>query len=85
MAYQHQRLKVLGEHRVDMRLWDTGVKLYALPYYATANTIKTEATCWQVPACVGKGLGLCLRAANRAKAVEMLVKEFPESQRRRRT
>jgi NitT/TauT family transport system substrate-binding protein len=30
-------LKVLGPDRVDMRLWDTGVKLYALPYYATAR------------------------------------------------
>ena len=26
-----------------MRLWDTGVKLYALPYYATATTLKTKA------------------------------------------
>ena len=36
-------LKVLGPDRVDMRLWDTGVQLYALPYYATAKTLQTQA------------------------------------------
>ena len=35
-------LKVLGE-RVELRLWDAGVRLYALPYYATQQTIKTKA------------------------------------------
>ena len=35
-------LKVLGPDRVDLRLWDSGVKLYALPYYATVDTIKTK-------------------------------------------
>src|SRR5580698_5854771 len=35
-------LKVLGPDRVDLRLWDAGVKLYALPYYATIDTIKTK-------------------------------------------
>ena len=39
-------LKVLGAERVDMALWDTGVKLYALPYYATTKTLQTQAaTC----------------------------------------
>ena len=33
-------LKVLGADRVDLRLWDTGVQLYALPYYATTNTLQ---------------------------------------------
>jgi len=32
-------LKVLGPERIDMRLWDAGVRLYALPYYATRDTI----------------------------------------------
>src|SRR4051794_28419572 len=35
-------LKPLGPDRVDLRLWDTGVKLYALPYYATVDTLKTK-------------------------------------------
>ena len=33
-------LKPLGADRVDMRLWDTGVHLYALPYYATTDMIQ---------------------------------------------
>ena len=32
-------LKVLGPDRVDLRLWDTGVHLYANPYYATTDTL----------------------------------------------
>jgi NitT/TauT family transport system substrate-binding protein len=69
-------LKVLGTDRVDLRLWDTGVRLYALPYYATAKTIETK----------GDVLAAFLRAtgrgweyanANRDAAVDFLVKEFP--------
>ena len=36
-------LKVLGTERVDLRLWDSGVRLYALPYYATVKTMQTPA------------------------------------------
>jgi NitT/TauT family transport system substrate-binding protein len=69
-------LGVLGPDRVDLRLWDTGVKLYALPYYATAETIKTKK---DVLAKFVKatGKGWAYAHANRDKAVEMLVKEFP--------
>uniref|UniRef100_UPI0013D1ECC6 ABC transporter substrate-binding protein n=1 Tax=Acinetobacter pittii TaxID=48296 RepID=UPI0013D1ECC6 len=35
-------LKVLGPERVDLRLWDAGVRLYALPYYATVDTIQKK-------------------------------------------
>ena len=35
-------LKALGADRVDLRLWDTGVQLYALPYYATTKTLKDQ-------------------------------------------
>jgi NitT/TauT family transport system substrate-binding protein len=69
-------LKVLGPDRVDMRLWDTGVKLYALPYYATANTIRTRPDVLaKFLRATGKGWGWA--HANRDKAVEHLVKEFP--------
>src|SRR5207247_10884407 len=34
-------LKPLGPDRVDLRLWDAGVRLYELPYYATVKTIQT--------------------------------------------
>jgi NitT/TauT family transport system substrate-binding protein len=69
-------LKVLGPDRVDMRLWDTGVKLYALPYYATVDTIKTKGD--QLAKFLrATGKGWAYAHANRDKAVEYLVKEFP--------
>ena len=69
-------LKVLGPDRVALSLWDAGVKLYALPYYATAETLKTK----------GELITKYLRAsakgwayahANRDQAVALLVKEYP--------
>ena len=71
-------MKVLGADMVSMRLWDTGVKLYALPYYATANTIKTRGDVLaKYLRASAKGWGFAYESANRGKAVEMLVKEFP--------
>jgi NitT/TauT family transport system substrate-binding protein len=71
-------IKVLGPDYVAMRLWDTGVKLYALPYYATANTIKTRGDVLaKYLRASAKGWGFAYEPANRDKAVEMLVKEFP--------
>ena len=73
-------LKVLGPERVDMALWDTGVKLYALPYYATTTTLQTK----------GDALAGFLRATakgwqwadkNRDAAVDLLVKEYPNLDR----
>lgn len=69
-------LKVLGPDRVDMRLWDNGVKLYALPYYATVDTIKTKGELLaKFLRATGKGWAYAY--ANRDKSVELLVKEFP--------
>jgi NitT/TauT family transport system substrate-binding protein len=69
-------LKVLGPDRVDMRLWDNGVKLYALPYYATVDTIKTKQDLLaKFLSATGKGWAYAY--ANRDKAIELLVKEFP--------
>jgi NitT/TauT family transport system substrate-binding protein len=71
-------IKVLGPDHVAMRLWDTGVKLYALPYYATANTIKTRGDVLaKYLRASAKGWAFAYEPANRDKAVEMLVKEFP--------
>jgi NitT/TauT family transport system substrate-binding protein len=73
-------LKVLGAERVDMALWDTGVKLYALPYYATTKTLQSQADV----------LAGFVRAAakgwqwadkNRDQAVDLLVKEYPNLDR----
>jgi NitT/TauT family transport system substrate-binding protein len=59
-----------------MRLWDTGVRLYALPYYATAETIRTKADVLQ-KFLRATGRGWAHAHANRAQAVDFLVKEFP--------
>ena len=69
-------LRALGDQRVDMRLWDTGVKLYALPYYATVETLKTKVDALQkFIAATGKGWEYAYN--NHAAAVDLLVKEFP--------
>src|SRR5271163_4998228 len=36
-------LKVLGADYIALRLWDCGVRLYALPYYATTDTLTQKA------------------------------------------
>ena len=73
-------LKVLGPDRVDMTLWDSGVRLYALPYYATTKTLETQP----------KVIEAFLRATahgwnyvreNRAAAVDLLIKEYPNLKR----
>jgi len=70
-------IKVLGPDHVAMRLWDSGVKLYALPYYATATTIKSRGDILaKYLRASAKGWGFVYQPENRAKAVEMLVKEF---------
>jgi NitT/TauT family transport system substrate-binding protein len=71
-------MKVLGSEMVSMRLWDTGVRLYALPYYATATTIKTKADVLaKFLKASAKGWEFAYQQGNRDKAVELLVKEFP--------
>jgi NitT/TauT family transport system substrate-binding protein len=73
-------LTVLGDQRVDMRLWDCGVRLYALPYYATAKTLSTRADV----------LAKFLRATakgwqyardNTTSAVDLMMKVFPNLDR----
>lgn len=69
-------LRALGDQRVDMRLWDCGVKLYALPYYATADTLKTKGDLVQkFVTATAKGWEYAYN--NHAAAVDMLIKEFP--------
>jgi NitT/TauT family transport system substrate-binding protein len=73
-------LKVLGDQRVDMRLWDTGVKLYALPYYATADTLtKKPEVLAKFLRATSKGWAFARREPE--KAVDLLVKEFPNLDR----
>jgi NitT/TauT family transport system substrate-binding protein len=69
-------LKVLGDDRVDMRLWDTGVKLYALPYYATTETLqkKGDVLAKYIKA---TAKGWAYVSENLEKAVDILVKDYP--------
>ena len=69
-------LKVLGPDRVELRLWDTGVRLYANPYYATTDTLSRN------PDLVVRFLRAASRGwayayANRDAAIALLMKEFP--------
>ena len=73
-------LKALGPDRVDLTLWDGGVQLYALPYYATTKTLETQ------PKVIDAFLRATSRGwqqakANRDEAVDLLVKEYPNLKR----
>ena len=65
---------------VVMRLWDTGVRLYALPYYATAQTIERRADVL-ARFLRASGRGWAYAHANRDQATELLVREFPNLNR----
>jgi NitT/TauT family transport system substrate-binding protein len=69
-------LSILGPDRVDMRLWDTGIQLYANVYYAT------DATLGEHQDVVARYLKACARGWGYAKdhqeeAVDHLVAEYP--------
>ena len=73
-------LKPFGADRVDLRLWDTGVRLYALPYYATAETLQKK------PDLMARFLRATTRGwayanKNRDASVDILVKEYPNLNR----
>jgi NitT/TauT family transport system substrate-binding protein len=69
-------LKALGSDRVDLRLWDAGVRLYALPYYATLQTIHDRADLLsRFVRATGKGWEFAFN--NREKALELVIAEFP--------
>ncbi len=73
-------LKPFGAERVDLRLWDTGVHLYALPYYATVETLQKK------PEVLAKFLRATTRGwayanKNRDAAVDILIKEYPSLNR----
>ena len=73
-------LKPLGPDRIDLMLWDAGVRLYALPYYATRDTLekKTEMVLGFTRA-MSRGWEYALK--NTDKAVDFLVKEYPNLKR----
>ena len=73
-------LKALGPERIDLRMWDAGVRLYALPYYATVKTIQSRSDVLQ-RFLKATARGYVYANANRDRAVDMLVKEFPNLNR----
>jgi NitT/TauT family transport system substrate-binding protein len=69
-------LKPFGADRVDLRLWDTGVRLYALPYYATVESIRSKPeTLVRFLRATARGWAFANK--NRDQAVDMLIKEYP--------
>ncbi|WP_218510754.1 ABC transporter substrate-binding protein [Variovorax sp. dw_308] len=73
-------LKALGPGRVDLTLWDGGVQLYALPYYATHATLEKQ------PKVIEAFMRATSRGwhhvkANRDEAADLLVKEYPNLKR----
>jgi NitT/TauT family transport system substrate-binding protein len=73
-------LKPLGPDRVDLRLWDAGVRLYALPYYATVKTIQTRQDVLQ-KFLRATAKGYAYANGNRDAAADLLVKEYPNLNR----
>ena len=73
-------IKILGPDRVELRLWDNGVKLYASPFYATKSTIEKKLE--MLTAFLrATARGWAYVHANPGQAVDMLVKEFPTFKR----
>lgn len=69
-------LKPLGRDRITMRLWDQGIQLYAMPYYATVETMATSPSVLEAfLRGAGRGWELAYREVERA--VELLVEEYP--------
>jgi NitT/TauT family transport system substrate-binding protein len=69
-------LKILGPDYLAMPLWDHGVKLYALPYYTTADFLKSspDVLAGYLRAA---GRGWAYVKENPEKAVDLLVQEYP--------
>ena len=69
-------LAVLGDQRVELTLWDGGVKLYANPYYTTDAMLEKEQD--KVEAMIRAGSrGWGWAHENREEAVHLLVERFP--------
>jgi NitT/TauT family transport system substrate-binding protein len=69
-------LKILGPDYLAMPLWDNGVKLYALPYYTTADFLKSSPDVL-AGFLRATGRGWAYVKENPEKAVDLLVQEYP--------
>ena len=73
-------LKILGEDRVDLMLWDTGIQLYANVYYTTDDMLDDHSDV------LANYLGASARGwgyarDNPEEAVDMLVSAYPNLDR----
>ncbi|CDN54653.1 NMT1/THI5 like domain protein [Neorhizobium galegae bv. officinalis bv. officinalis str. HAMBI 1141] len=69
-------LDVLGDNRVDMMLWDSGLQLYANVYYTTDDQIaKHSDVLERFTRAAAKGWGYVRN--NQKEAVEMLCEAYP--------
>ncbi len=74
------QLKPFGNDRVDLRLWDAGVHLYALPYYATNDMIQKRPDVLQ-RFLRATARGWAYANKNRDAATDLLIKEYPNLDR----
>jgi len=73
-------LRALGPERIDMRLWDAGLQLYANLYYATDETLQKHADVLAgFTRAAAKGWAYAHQ--NPEKAVDILVKAYPNLDR----
>ncbi|WP_281982642.1 ABC transporter substrate-binding protein [Thalassorhabdomicrobium marinisediminis] len=73
-------MKILGDQRVDLTLWDAGVQLYAYPYYVNDETLNEYPE--QVNGMIrasARGWGWAYE--NPQEAVEILLKHYPNLDR----
>lgn len=73
-------LSILGDERNDMTLWDSGIQLYANPYYTTDDMLEDHRD--KVEAfirAVSRGWGWAYE--NREAAVDALVERYPNMER----
>ncbi|QEZ46235.1 ABC transporter substrate-binding protein [Cupriavidus oxalaticus] len=73
-------LKALGADRVDLSLWDSGVRLYALPYYAHTSTLRNHPEVLQ-RFLRATARGWLYANKNRDQAVDLLLKDYPSLNR----
>ncbi|MGI9486609.1 MAG: ABC transporter substrate-binding protein [Geminicoccaceae bacterium] len=73
-------LKILGDDRIDMMLWDTGIQLYANVYYTTDDQL-AEHSDVLVNYLRGSARGWGYVRANPEEAVDILVSEYPNLDR----
>lgn len=69
-------LKVLGDDRVDLTLWDGGLQLYANVYYTTDDQLQNHSDeLTRFMGATAKGWGYA--RDNQEEAVEILVEAYP--------